>query len=105
MAQILDHQKDGGESLHNRFSKEAYWHHGDDGVLLNRFGQRCMLVTEDFIVGFQLALEDAVGDAAGEIMYRSGFNWGAEDIVGFVRNYEAEYGYRVDESNFGAVLE
>ncbi|MEM6558774.1 MAG: V4R domain-containing protein [Myxococcota bacterium] len=105
MAQILEHQQEGGEALHNRFSKDAYWHNRGDGVLQNRFGQRCMLVTEDFIVGFQLALEEAVGDAAGEIMYRSGFNWGAEDIVGFASNYEEEYGYRVSESNFGAVLE
>ncbi|MEM6533101.1 MAG: V4R domain-containing protein [Myxococcota bacterium] len=105
MAQLLEHEREGGEALHNRFSRDAFWQQNEDGVLLNRFSQRCMLVTEDFIVGFQLALEEAVGDAAGEIMYRSGFNWGAEDIGNFVRNYEAEYGYRVSESNFGAVLE
>ncbi|MEO1173459.1 MAG: V4R domain-containing protein, partial [Myxococcota bacterium] len=93
------------EVLHNQFSRDAFWRQDEDGVLLNRFSQRCMLVTEDFVVGFQLALEEAVGDAAGEIMYRSGFNWGVEDISTFVKNYEAEYGYRVGESNFGAVLE
>ena len=57
-------------SLHHQFDLQRFLRRETGGKLINRNDQRMMLTTEDFVVGFQQALEDEVGDAAAEIMYR-----------------------------------
>ena len=91
--------------LHNHFEAHKFLRREAPGRLVNAFNQRTMLVTEDFIVGYQVALEEEVGDAAAEIMYRCGFEWGRQDIEGFSVRFAAEFGMDVGEAKFGMMLE
>lgn len=91
--------------LHNYYEPHKFLRREELGRLVNAHGQRQMLVTEDFIVGYQVALEEEVGDAAGEIMYRCGFEWGSKDIAGFERNFTEEFGVGVSDAKFGMMLE
>jgi len=89
--------------LHNDYQTHKFLRREAEGRLVNAHNQRTMLVTEDFIVGYQVALEEEVGDAAGEIMYRCGLEWGRLDIAGFEQRFTnaAQFwvaeGARVDE--------
>ncbi len=94
-----------GVPLHNHYEAHKFLRHEAKGRLVNAFGQRMMLVTEDFIVGYQVALEEEVGDAAGEIMYRCGYEWGRQDIAGFEARFATEFGMGINEAKFGFMLE
>jgi len=88
--------------LHNVITPDHFF---DRARMRNIYGQRTMIVPEDFVMGFQLALEEQVGDAAGEIMYRCGFEWGKQDISGFLKRLEAEYAMQVKDFGLGTLLE
>ncbi len=90
---------------HNHYSPEKFWSRQPQGRLVDPYQQRMMLVTEDFIVGYQLALEEEVGEAAGEIMYRCGYEWGRADIASFERRFQAEFGRSMAEAHAGMALE
>lgn len=92
-------------TLHNYYRRQRFLEPHPAGELRNCFGQRMMLVSEDFIVGYQVALEEEVGDAANDIMYRCGFEWGGQDIRSFATRYEEEFGKKITEANFGSMLE
>lgn len=92
-------------ALHNKYEPHKFFHREELGRLVNAHRQRMMLVTEDLIVGFQVALEEEVGDAAGEIMYRCGFEWGRQDIAGFERRFGDEFGTSLADAKFGMMLE
>jgi predicted hydrocarbon binding protein len=83
-----------GESvaLHNYYEPRKFLRRMQAGRLVDVFDQRCMLVSEDFIVGFQFALEEEVGDAAADIMYRCGYEWGRRDIARFAARFPEEFG-------------
>lgn len=91
--------------LHNHYTRDRFLTPRQVGEIVDKYGQRAMLVTEDFIVGFQYALEEEVGDAAGEIMYRCGYEWGRRDITGFIKRIEAEFDKPIKAMAFGFVLE
>ena len=90
---------------HNHYDPAKFWLRDGGGRLRNRYKQRMMLVPEDFIVGYQLALEEEVGDAAAEIMYRCGHAWGKADIVGFEQRFLEEFGRPIAEAHSQMVLE
>lgn len=92
-------------SLHNIYRRDRFFDRRADGELRNRLGQRMMLVSEDFIVGYQVALEEELGDAASDIMYRCGFEWGRQDIRAFAKRYVDEFGTKINQANFGSMLE
>ena len=92
-------------TLHNHYEAQKFLRREAPGRLVNAFKQRTMLVTEDFIIGYQVALEEEVGDAAAEIMYRCGFEWGRQDIVGFSKRFAEEFGVEVGDAKFGFMLE
>ena len=92
-------------SLHHQFDIHRFLRRETGGRLLNRNDQRMILTTEDFVVGFQQALEEEVGDAAAEIMYRCGFEWGKADINGFEKRFRTEFGKSPDEMIGGFVME
>ena len=97
-----------GQSVHaqhNHYDPEKFWLRDGEGRLRNRYQQRTMLVTEDFIVGYQQALEEEVGDAAAEIMYRCGYEWGKVDVSGFEKRFQEEFGKSIQESHSRMVLE
>ena len=92
-------------TLHNHYRPERFFARGPGGDLRNAFGQRMMLVTEDFVVGYQVALEEELGDAASDIMYRCGVEWGNRDIREFAARFTSHFGTALHEANFGMMLE
>ncbi len=90
---------------HNYYQLDKFVHNDGLGKLVNKYKQRMMWVSEDFIAGFQMAISDEVGDAAGEIMYRCGYEWGLRDIQGFEKRFSEEFGKPIAEMVFGMVLE
>ncbi len=92
-------------TLHNVYRRDRFLHREGPGHLQSVFGQRMMMVSEDFIVGYQVALEEELGDAASDIMYRCGFEWGKKDIRSFAKRYVEEFGKKINEANFGSMLE
>lgn len=90
---------------HNYYSLEKFYHANELGILVNRYRQRMMWVTEDFVVAFQQAMEENVGEAAGEIMYQCGFEWGRQDIAGFETRFKEEFAFPIEEAVFGMALE
>ncbi len=95
----------GPATLHNYYEPRKYLRRTQEGRLTNAYNQRCMLVSEDLIVGYQLALEEEVGDAAAAIMYRCGVEWGKRDIDGFIARHPTEFGREIGDSRFGFLLE
>ncbi len=92
-------------TLHNVYRRDRFFDNRGHGDLRNVFGQRMTLVSEDFIVGYQVALEEELGEAANDIMYRCGLEWGRKDIAAFAERYQKEFGEKVHEANFGIMLE
>ncbi len=90
--------------LHNHFTKQKFFRWDGAGRLFNRMEQRMMLVSEDFVVGFQVALDEELGDAAAEIMYRCGLEWGKRDFASFARDYEADFGHSLRSAQIEYVL-
>lgn len=87
------------------FDRHFYRHSPDKGILENVYGQRVMRVSEDFIVAVLGSLEDEVGEAAGEIMYKAGYEWGIEDMMGFSRRIQAEFELEMSKMNMGFLME
>lgn len=92
-------------ALHNYYEPRKYLRRVQEGRLVNVFQQRTILVSEDFIAGFQFALEEEVGEAAADIMYRCGFEWGRRDIERFAARFPEEFGRSTAEVRFGFLLE
>lgn len=92
-------------AMHNYYEAHKFLRREAEGRLTNAYQQRLMLVTEDFIVGYQVALEEEVGDAAAEIMYRCGLEWGKQDILGFEQRFSQEFGMGINDARFGMMLE
>lgn len=91
---------------HNYYTPEQFYQHDPEhGVVKNVYGQRVLRVAEDFIVGVLGSLEEEVGDAAGEIMYRCGYEWGMQDMKGFVKRVQPEFEQELAKMNTGLLLE
>jgi len=70
--------------LHPFYDTSDYISHDQQaGTLDLATGTRGLHVTEDFIVGLQGGLEEEVGDAAGMVMYKAGYEWGLQDMKVF----------------------
>ena len=91
---------------HNYYPPNKFYEHdAEHGTVRNVYGQRVIRVAEDFVVGVLGALEDEVGDAAGEIMYRCGYEWGLEDMKSFAARVQPEFGVALSKMNTGMLLE
>jgi predicted hydrocarbon binding protein len=92
---------------HNYYTQDAFYRHDPDrGVLRNVYGQRCMRVSEDFMIAMLGSLEDEVGQAgATEIMYKCGYQWGLEDMKSFTRRAQAEFEVALEKMRVGFLLE
>ncbi|VTR98406.1 V4R domain-containing protein [Tuwongella immobilis] len=92
---------------HNHyFDQKFYLHDPNQGTIFNPYGQRMMRVSEDFMVAMLGGLEDEVGiNAAREIMYKSGYQWGMEDMRGFLRRQQAEFEAELDKQRVDFLLE
>jgi len=91
---------------HNHYYDERFFQHDrSTGILRNVYGQRVVRVTEDFILGLLSGLEEEVGDAAGEIMYKAGYQWGLEDMKSFVPRVQQEFEVQFSKMGMGMMLE
>jgi predicted hydrocarbon binding protein len=91
---------------HNHYYDERFYHQDRaSGVLRNVYGQRVVRVTEDFILGLLAGLEEEVGEAAGEIMYKAGYQWGLEDMKSFVPRVQQEFEVQFSKMGMGMMLE
>jgi predicted hydrocarbon binding protein len=91
---------------HNYYYDERFFQHDrKSGILRNVYGQRVVRVTEDFIVGLLGGLEEEVGDAAGEIMYKAGVQWGIEDMRTFAPRCQEEFEVQLNKMGMGMMLE
>lgn len=96
-----------------RFARHNFYRDGDffrpdpeRGIIRTYDGQRVAHVSEDFVSGLQAGLEEEVGDAAGIILYKAGYEWGLEDMKTFEARMGAEFGGgRINEWNVNFVLE
>lgn len=93
------------KTLHNYYRRDGFYTNNELGELVNKYRQRAMFVSEDFIVGFQIALEEEIGDAAGEVMYRCGYEWGRQDVQNFAKRFPTEFGRPFEEASLGFLLE
>jgi len=91
---------------HNYFhDKDFFQHDNASGIVKNIYGQRIVRVSEDFITGLLGGLEEEVGDAAGEIMYKAGYQWGVEDMKSFSPRVAAEFEVQFARMGMGMMLE
>jgi uncharacterized protein len=91
---------------HNHYTDDMFFRHDPaKGVLKNAYGQRVLRVNEDFMVAMLGGLEDELGDAAGEIMYKCGYEWGIEDMASFTPRVQAEFEQAVNKMPMGLLLE
>jgi predicted hydrocarbon binding protein len=91
---------------HNHYTDDEFFKHNPTtGVLTNVYGQRLVRVSEDFLVAVLGGLEDELGDAAGEVMYKCGYEWGIEDMSTFTPRVQAEFEMAVNKMAMGLLLE
>ena len=91
---------------HNYYTDEQFFRPDPaSGIVRNVYGQRCLHVSEDFITGLLGGLEAEVGDAAGEIMYKCGYQWGLEDMKSFSKRAAAEFEVEFARMGMGFMLE
>ncbi len=92
---------------HNPYFDDLFYRHDPEkGTIHNPYGQRMMRVTEDFMVAMLGSLEDEVGaSAAREIMYKCGYQWGMEDMKGFLRRHQAEFEADLENMRVDFLLE
>lgn len=92
--------------LHNHYYDERFFVRDlAKGTVKNVYGQRVMYVTEEFVTGLLSGLEQEVGDAAGEIMYRCGYHWGLQDMKSFTSRTQAEFEVQFNKLWMGMMLE
>lgn len=91
--------------VHNYYTDEMFYREADGGVLLNLYDQRVLRVSEDFIGAVQAGLEEEVGEAAGEVMYRCGYQWGIEDTKRYSRRFQQEFEVEFSKAGMGFMLE
>lgn len=91
---------------HNHYTDHDFFRHdAKAGTLQNAYGQRVLRVSEDFVVAILGGLEDELGDAAGEIMYKCGYEWGMEDMANFTPRVQAEFEVATSKMAMGLLLE
>lgn len=90
---------------HPYYGEQDYFHRDrETGMVHMRTGARGLHVTEDFVVGLQGGLEEEVGDAAGVVMYRAGYEWGLQDMKAFEGRFEREFGGRMKMSEHNIIF-
>lgn len=91
---------------HNYYNQEDFLRYDRQaGTILTHNAQRAIHVTEDFIVGLQVGLDEEVGDASAVVMYKVGHAWGLEDMRAFEQTMLREYGRDIQDMNLQFVME
>lgn len=83
----------GYKSYHNYYVPDEFIKRDEQNrALYLRDGQRSVLASEDFISGLHSGTTEEVGDAFNLIMYKCGFEWGANDMKRFANRMRHEFG-------------
>lgn len=83
----------GYAGYHNYYVPEEFFRSNPKtGEIFLRDGQRAAKVTEAFMVGLHLGIEEEVGASSGLLMYRCGIAWGLEDMKRFAARMRQEFG-------------
>jgi uncharacterized protein len=91
---------------HNHYTDDQFFQHDPkQGIITNVYGQRLLRVSEDFVVAILGGLEDELGDAAGEIMYKCGYEWAMEDMASFTPRIQGEFEVALNKMAMGLLLE
>jgi predicted hydrocarbon binding protein len=94
------------EARHNYYTdEEFYCYDPSAGVVRNAYGQRVLRVTADFLPALRAALEQELGDAADEALYRVGYEWGRADMATFPDRASREYAVEFEKMAMGVMLE
>lgn len=74
------------------FSEDFFKFEEEQGAVYLRDGQRAAKVTEAFINGLHLGIEEEVGEPSGLLMYACGYKWGVRDMKRFNERMRHEFG-------------
>ena len=88
--------------------EEFFKRNDEAGTIYLQDGQRAAQVSEDFITGLHLGLDEEVGEASNLIMYKCGREWALKDMKIFNKRMRKEFGnVKIDiwQMDVGFVLE
>jgi predicted hydrocarbon binding protein len=78
---------------HNHYLPDEYIQRDVDAGSIRLGGdRRAAQVSESFVTGLHAGVEAEVGESAGFLMYRSGFEWGTRNIARFNERMRRSYG-------------
>lgn len=85
---------DGGyKGYHNYYHPDEFFRYEpEQGAIYLRDGQRAAQVTEAFVNGLHLGIEEEVGNASSLLMYQCGREWGLQDMKRFNQRMRQEFG-------------
>src|SRR5947209_4720632 len=75
------------------------------GAVRNIYGHRLLRTTGNFFRALHEALGQAAGAEAGELLYRTGFSWGAADMRAFAGRVQQEYEVAFEQLGMAQMLE
>ncbi len=89
----IDTVAGGVAGYHNYYMPEEFFRHErSEGAIYLRDGQRAARVSESFINGLHLGIEEEVGTGSGLLMYRCGQEWALQDMKRFNNRMRHEFG-------------
>jgi len=89
----IDLEDGGMRGYHNYYVPEEFFRRDEEkGAIYLRDGQRAAKVTESFINGLHLGIEEEVGAASALMMYKCGTAWGIQDMKRFADRMRQEFG-------------
>lgn len=85
---------DGGyHGYHNYYVPEEFFHVDEDRGAIHLYGgQRAARVSEAFVNGIHMGVEEEVGSSSSLLMYRFGYQWGLNDMKNFNDRMRQEFG-------------
>ncbi|ASF45921.1 V4R domain-containing protein [Methylovulum psychrotolerans] len=85
---------DGGfQGYHNYYYPDEFFKADPEkGAIYLNDGERAAKVSESFINGLHLGIEEEIGDSAGLLMYKTGHQWALLDMKRFNNRMRHEYG-------------
>ncbi|MEM6734051.1 MAG: V4R domain-containing protein [Myxococcota bacterium] len=93
------------EALELYCDPDSFLNEATGGRLFTRDGRRTMLATDDLLAGLHLALDETLGDAAGEVLYLFGCEWGKQNVIGFEQRFARAFGNPPADMLFSMVLQ
>lgn len=92
---------------HNYYADEDFFRTDPvAGTLHDVYGRRLVRASADFLSALATALEQEVGDAAGEILYKLGLRWGTDDLRACAERAPWEFGVAsIEQMNMNVLLE